>query len=205
MLKLTLTLALTLHMFTAVLLAGGKSRRMGRDKAYLEVNWQGVSMPLWKRQLAVLQSVSPEEIVISGPRKQSYPASTAVVADNWAGVGPLGGIATCLNQTRSTLLLVLAIDLPRITPGFLMKLLAKSKAGCGVVPVHQERFEPLIAVYPGAALRVALDQLQQGDYVLQHFIHKLLEAGLMIGYDVELSEEHQLENWNTPGDTGFLP
>jgi molybdopterin-guanine dinucleotide biosynthesis protein A len=175
---------------------------MGRDKAYLEGNWQGVSMPLWERQLAVLQSVAPEKIVISGARKQGYPAATAVLADRWADVGPLGGIATCLHQTRSTLLLVLAIDLPQIMPGFLMKLLARSQAGCGVVPFHHNRFEPLIAVYPGAALQVALDQLQQGDYVLQHFIDKLLEGGLMIVYDVELSEEHQLKNWNTPEDTG---
>jgi molybdenum cofactor guanylyltransferase len=189
-------------MFTAVLLAGGKSRRMGRDKAYLKVNWQGISMPLWERQLAVLQSVNPEEIIISGPRKQGYPAATAVLADNWSGVGPLGGIATCLRQTRNALLLVLAIDLPQIMPSFLMKLLTRSEIGCGVVPCHHNRFEPLIAVYPGAALPVALDQLQQEDYVLQHFIDKLLEAGLMTVYDVELSEEPQLKNWNTPSDTG---
>jgi molybdopterin-guanine dinucleotide biosynthesis protein A len=178
---------------------------MGRDKAFLEVEWQGVSMPLWEKQLAVLQSVAPEELVISGPRKEGYPASIAVWADRWAGVGPLGGIATCLSQTRSTLLLVLAIDLPQIMPGFLLKLIARSKAGCGVVPVHQNRFEPLIAVYPRAAVQVALDQLQQEDYVLQHFIDKLLHAGLMIGYHVELSEEQQMENWNTPEDAGFAP
>jgi molybdopterin-guanine dinucleotide biosynthesis protein A len=189
-------------MFTAVLLAGGESKRMGRDKAYLEVSWHGVSMPLWKRQLAVLQSVAPDEIVISGPRKQGYPAATLVLADRWAGVGPLGGIATCLHQTQSTLLLVLAIDLPQIMPGFLMKLLARSEARCGVAPFHHNRFEPLIAVYPGAALQVALDQLQQGDYVLQHFIDQLLQAGLVIGYDVDLSDEYQLENWNTPEDRG---
>jgi molybdenum cofactor guanylyltransferase len=188
--------------FTAVLLAGGKSRRMGRDKAHLEVNWQGTCMPLWERQLAVLQSVAPEEIVISGPRKQGYPASITVLADRWAGVGPLGGIATCLSQTRSTLILVLALDLPQITPGFLMKLLARSEADCGVVPVHHDRFEPLIAVYPVAAMQVALDQLRREDYVLQHFIDKLLDARLMIGYDIELSEQHQLENWNTPEDMG---
>jgi molybdopterin-guanine dinucleotide biosynthesis protein A len=178
---------------------------MGRDKAFLEADWQGISMPLWQRQLSVLQSVAPQEIFISGPRKESYPASIKVLADKWPDVGPLGGIATCLNQTRSTRLLVLAIDLPQIMPGFLMKLLTRSKPGCGVVPVHHDRFEPLIAVYPGTALQVALDQLQQGDYVLQHFIDKLLEAGLMISCGVESSEEHQLENWNTPGDTGFLP
>src|ERR1700732_3361101 len=113
--------------FTAALLAGGKSSRMRQDKAYLPVEWEGASMPLWERQLAVLKSVAPQKLVISGPRKQGYPASVAVLADEWNGVGPLGGIATCLTRTRTALLLVLAIDLPRIQPGFLKKLLTRSE------------------------------------------------------------------------------
>ena len=186
--------------FTAALLAGGKSRRMGRDKAYLSVEWKGASMPLWERQLAVLQSLAPKELVISGQHKEGYPASVAVWSDEWDGMGPFGGIATCLNRTRSTLLLVLAIDLPEIQTGFLKKLLARSEAGCGVVPIHHSRFEPLIAVYPATALGVAIDQLREQDYVLQHFINRLLENGLMTSYEVELSEQNQLKNWNKPED-----
>jgi molybdopterin-guanine dinucleotide biosynthesis protein A len=173
---------------------------MGQDKAHLPVEWEGASMPLWERQLSVLKSVAPENLVISGPRKQGYPVSVAVLADEWKGVGPLGGIATCLSRTNSALLLVLAIDLPQIRPGFLKKLLARSEAGCGVVPIHHNRFEPLIAIYPSAALRVAIDQMRKQDHVLQHFIDKLLEHHLMIGYEVEMSEQNQLENWNTPTD-----
>ncbi len=173
---------------------------MGRDKAHLSVEWEGASTPLWERQLAVLQAIAPEELVISGPRKEGYPASVAVLADEWDGMGPLGGIATCLSWTRSALLLVLAIDLPGIQPGFLKKLLARSEAGCGVVPILHGRFEPLIAIYPVKALGVAIDQLREQDYVLQHFINKLLENGLMIGYEVELSEQNQLKNWNKPED-----
>jgi molybdopterin-guanine dinucleotide biosynthesis protein A len=173
---------------------------MGRDKAFLPVEWEGASIPLWKRQLLVLQSLAPEQLVISGPRKQGYPKSVPVLGDEWPGVGPLGGIATCLNRSRSALLLVLAVDLPKIQPGFLGKLLARSEAGCGVVPMHADRFEPLIAIYPAAVLEVAIDQLRRGDYVLHHFIARLLESRLMIGHEVELSEQDGLENWNTPGD-----
>jgi len=175
---------------------------MGRDKAYLMVEWESASIPLWKRQLAVLQSIAPEQLVISGPRKQGYPASVAVLPDDWPGVGPLGGIATCLSRTRSALLLVLAIDLPQIQPEFLKKLLTRSVAGCGVVPMNRNRFEPLIALYPGAALPVAIDQLRERDYALQRFIHKLLENRLMIAYQVDVTEEYQMENWNRPGDVG---
>ena len=191
--------------FTAVLLAGGKSQRMGQEKAYLPSEWEGAPMPLWERQMAVLRSVSPEKLVISGPRKQGYPASVVVLPDEWTGVGPLGGIATCLSRTRSALLLVLAIDLPKIQSGFLKKLLGCSEAGCGVVPVHQTCFEPLAAVYPRAALGLALDQLKGRDYALQHFIGKLLKNRLMMGYEVDSSEIHQLANWNTPEDAGLAP
>src|SRR5580700_8940320 len=142
---------------------------MGQDKAYLPVEWEGASMPLWKRQLTVLQSVGPDQLVVSGPRKHGYPASVAVLPDDWNGVGPLGGIATCLSRTESALLLVLAIDLPQIQPGFLRKLLTRCEVGRGVVPVHQSRFEPLVAVYPAAALAVAIDQIETPDYVLQRF------------------------------------
>src|SRR5580704_153873 len=98
--------------FTAALLAGGKSSRMGQDKAYLPVMWEGVSMPLWERQLAVLKSIAPESLIISGPRKPGYPESVTVLPDQWSEVGPLGGIATCLRGSGSALLLVLAIDMP---------------------------------------------------------------------------------------------
>jgi molybdopterin-guanine dinucleotide biosynthesis protein A len=184
--------------FTAALLAGGKSTRMGRDKAHLPVEWEGISMHLWKRQLGVLQALAPDRLLISGPHKPGYPKSVAILADEYDGVGPLGGIATCLSKIRTTLLLVLAIDLPQIQPAFLLKLLARSKPGCGVVPVYQNRFEPLMALYPAAALEVALDQLSKQDFVLQHFAEILLKNRLVTRYDVELSEEPQLKNWNTP-------
>ena len=184
--------------FTAALLAGGKSTRMGRDKAFLPVEWEGTSMPLWKRQLGVLQALAPDRLVISGPRKPGYPESVTILADEYDGVGPLGGIATCLRKTQTTLLLVLAIDLPQIQPAFLLKLLARSRPRCGVMPVYKNRFEPLMALYPATALEVATDQLNKQDFVLQHFAEILLKNRLVTRYDVELSEEPQLKNWNTP-------
>ncbi len=159
-------------------------------------------MPLWERQLAILRAVAPAKIVISGPRKQGYPGSAVVLEDLWREVGPLGGIATCLDRTGADLLLALAIDLPHIQPGFLKKLLALVQPGCGVVPRHHRRFEPLIAVYPGAALEVAIAQIRTKDYALQRFVESLLGQGLMIAYEVGTDEEKQMENWNRPADLG---
>jgi molybdenum cofactor guanylyltransferase len=186
--------------FTAVLLAGGNSRRMGRDKAFLPVEWEGTFAPLWARQLAILKSLAPEKLLISGPRKPGFPESVRVLPDEWKNAGPLGGIATCLSQIQSALLLVLAIDLPQIQPEFLKKLLARSEADCGVVPISHNRFEPLVAIYPRVALGVAIDQIKDHDYVLRHFVEKLLRRRLLIGYEVGIREQDQLLNWNKPED-----
>jgi molybdenum cofactor guanylyltransferase len=198
---LTFAFNLTVKLpFSAALLAGGKSRRMGQDKALLPVEWEGKSVPLWDRQLSILKSIAPAELVISGPRKKGYSASIPVYADEWPGVGPLGGIATCLNRINNGLLLVLAIDLPRVQPSFLQRLLAGTEAACGIVPILNNHFEPLVAVYPKAALEQAVAQLRKHDYVLQHFAELLLEQRLVSGYKVETGEEYQLENWNRPED-----
>lgn len=173
---------------------------MGRDKAFLPVEWEGKFVPLLDRQLSVLKAVTPAELVISGPRKKGYSASIPVYADDWHGVGPLGGIATSLNRINNGLLLVLAIDLPHVQPSFLQKLLAGTEADCGIVPILNDHFEPLIAIYPKAALELAVAQLRKRDCVLQHFVELLLEDCLVTGYEVETSEQHQLENWNRPED-----
>jgi molybdenum cofactor guanylyltransferase len=186
--------------FTAALLTGGNSRRMGRDKAFLPVEWEGVTAPLWARQLAILQSLGPEKLMISGPRKPGFPESVPVVPDEWKHAGPLGGIATCLKQIESEVLLVLAIDMPHVQPEFLKKLLARSEAGCGVVPVCCNRFEPLVAVYPRVALEIAVDQLKNDDHILQRFVEKLLKRRLLIDYEVGTGEQDQLVNWNSPED-----
>jgi len=157
-------------------------------------------VPLWDRQLSVLKAVAPAELVISGPRKKGYSASISVYPDEWRGVGPLGGIATCLSRINNSLLLVLAIDLPHVQPSFLQRLLAGTEANCGIVPILNDHFEPLIAIYPKAALELAVAQLRKRDYVLQHFVALLLEHRLVTGYEVETSEQYQLENWNRPED-----
>jgi molybdopterin-guanine dinucleotide biosynthesis protein A len=186
--------------FTAALLAGGKSLRMGQDKGSLRVEWKGISTFLWERQMAVLRSVEPDELIISGPRKEGYPESVSVMPDRWPGMGPLGGIATCLERLGTDLLLVLAVDVALIQSEFLRTLLARSRTGCGVVPVRRNRFEPLVAVYPSTAVGIAIAQLEKGELAVQRFADRLIKDGMITGYNVDTAEEIQLTNWNRPDD-----
>jgi molybdenum cofactor guanylyltransferase len=128
----------------AFLLAGGASRRMGRDKALLELN--GVPMVVRMARLAEPHVAS---VTVVGPPERYASLGLGVVPDRWPGVGPLGGIATALTGSSVDWNLILSCDLPYLTSEWLEWLIARaieSKAQA-VVPESQRGREPLAAMY----------------------------------------------------------
>jgi molybdenum cofactor guanylyltransferase len=104
-----------------VVLAGGLSSRMGRDKAMLP--WRG--RPLIEHQLAVLQAAGVDTVQVSGDR----PAYHGIV-DPIAQAGPLGGIAAVAAACTDGELLIVPVDMPRLQPTLLQRLLtATTPAG----------------------------------------------------------------------------
>ena len=182
--------------FAAVLLAGGRSSRMGSDKASLVIDGQ----PLWQRQLATLRALSPCELYVSGRRDGPYAgAGVEIIEDASPGLGPLSGIAAALRRAESPLVLILAIDMPAMTPAFLTKLL---QCGAAIVPESARYFEPLAAIYPRLALPIAEKMLSEGERSMQHFIRRLVDAGLVrvrpvadadLGCFQNVNERHDLK------------
>lgn len=180
--------------FAAVLLAGGRSTRMGRDKAALIIEGE----PLWQRQLAKLRALSPHELFISGRADGPYAgAGVEIIEDAVPGLGPLGGIAAALRRAESPLVLILAIDLPAMTAKFLASLLPDSRP---VVPQNARYFEPLAAVYPRAALSIAEDHLRADDRSLQWFVDRLVAEELAQVRILTKSEALLFHNANEPRD-----
>ena len=179
--------------FSAVLLAGGNSTRMGRDKAALLIDGR----PLWQRQLATLRATAPVELFISGKPDGPYAADgVPIIADAIPGLGPLAGLAAALRHARQARLLVLAIDLPAITAPFLGKLLA----GAPAVPRRDGRFEPLAAVYPSACRPLVEECLRESDRSMQRFVRLALEHRLLRIHDLDADEAALFRNVNTPAD-----
>ena len=181
--------------FSAVLLAGGRSTRMGRDKALLD--WDGV--PLWRRQWATLEALKPREIVWSGFPRPGLPASYRIVADAEPDRGPLGGLVAVLEALEHDLVVVLAVDLPEMTPAYLGKLLRLAAPGKGAVPHNGEFFEPLAAVYPRELAPLAARTLREGG-APHRMIRAGIAAGLLVEVPVEESERPLFRNVNTPDD-----
>src|SRR5215469_1568033 len=133
---------------SAVLLTGGESRRMGRDKATILFRNQ----PLWQHQLGILSKLEPEMLLVSARIDPPWrPADVEFVADAHPSRGPLSGIGAALARTTSDHLLVLAVDMPFMTAGYLRGLFQHAGLGCGVVPMVKNRAEPLAAIYPREA------------------------------------------------------
>lgn len=127
----------------AYIIAGGRSSRMGADKAFLELGGK----PLITRAIEVAIQVAPEVTIVGDHRK--FAAYGAEIEDVYAGHGPLGGIHAALMDSRSELNLILAVDLPFLTVQFLTYLVmqAQSSSVAVTVPSTDGFFHPLCAVY----------------------------------------------------------
>ena len=128
----------------AFVLAGGASRRMGRDKALLQLD--GVPMVVRTARLAGMRGAS---VTVVGPPEQYASLGLAVVPDRWPGAGPLGGIATALGASSVDWNLILSCDLPYLTWEWLEWLIARAAESTAqaVVPESQRGLEPLAAMY----------------------------------------------------------
>jgi molybdenum cofactor guanylyltransferase len=182
---------------SVVILAGGESRRMGRDKAFLVHGGK----TLLAHQLETVAVLRPAEILVSGRADTDYGhLGYPVVLDAQPGCGPIAGVERALAVARSELVLVLAVDLPRMTPAFLGRLLALADSGPGVVPKTSRGLEPLAAVYPRRAHAIASDGLQNSRRMLEDFVTRCAGAGLVRIWRCPPEEEAVFTNWNSPAD-----
>ena len=182
---------------SAVILAGGQSSRMGRDKARLAFEEES----LLARQLRKVRTLNPAEVFISGRSGEDYSAfNCPVLFDLEPGFGPLGGIERALHAAGSPLLLVLAVDLPHMTNGFLQKMFAGCDRLTGAVPKLNGRLEPLAAIYPKRCHAVAGDFIARSRHAVCEFAEACLEERALRTFRVAHADVGCFANWNSPAD-----
>lgn len=183
---------------SAYVLAGGRSSRMGTDKALLEL--QGKT--LLERTLACAGEVA-SHVGIVGSAAQ-FGKYGPVVEDIFPDCGPLGGIHTALRTSTSDANLILAVDLPGLTPQFLRFLVAiavKEPTAQAIVPRYDGRWQPLCAVYRREFAKAAETALQARRYRIDLLFaqvpaREISEAELeSAGFNASI-----FRNVNTPAD-----
>ncbi len=178
-------------------LAGGRSRRMGQDKAQVRIG----GLTLLERALQTAGAVaSAVHIVGSEP---NYASLAPVIEDHYAGQGPLADIHAALSFTRQELNLMLAVDLPGVSPELLRYLVREAGGGDAVVTVPQSagRLQPLCAVYLRQFAQLAGDALARGanriDSLFEQCSRRIISEAELAGAGFG---EEMFENVNTPED-----
>jgi molybdopterin-guanine dinucleotide biosynthesis protein A len=166
---------------------------MGRDKALLDCGGE----PLWRRQWRLLEQAGADEIFLSARSDQTWvPPGVITLADTVPGAGPLAGTAAALARCSASHLLVLAVDLPQMTPAWFAQLAADCVPGRGAVGRRGKFFEPLAAIYPCELRGAAEAALSRGDYALQAFIAAAGERFHI--REITDAEAPWFANWNEP-------
>ncbi len=179
-----------------LVLAGGRSQRMGRDKAALPFGDRTLLDRVVER---VKTCCHPVFVVTSAADR--YPALTVpVVVDRWPGSGPLAGLEAGLRACPTAYAAVVACDLPFLEPRLLLGLREQAEGADAAVPLT-DRAHPLCAVYGREAARVAERLLRAGGGSLRdllvHLRVRYVPEEVLRRWDPGLKS---LVNVNTPED-----
>lgn len=150
------------------ILAGGKSTRMGRDKAFVDYDGR----TLLARALNLARSIT-SDVRIVGSREKFAPFAP-VVEDVFRDCGPLGGIHAALRASLTELNLMLAVDTPFVSPEILQHMIAQARSApeaAAVVPRCAGGWQPLCAIYRREFADAAENALRAG----QNRIDRLFE------------------------------
>jgi molybdopterin-guanine dinucleotide biosynthesis protein A len=146
-------------MTTAIVLAGGKSSRMGRPKALLPFD----GVPLIVHTVGTLRSLFDEIVVVAAPGQDLPDMPVTLVRDEVAYQGPVGGICYGLAASTGDVAFVTSCDSAFLNPRLISHLLAQLGGHDVVVPFWEGRLQPLHAVYRRSVLPLLDAQLARGE------------------------------------------
>ncbi len=174
-------------------LSGGRSSRMGRDKALLPIE----GSVLVERTAVRVRAAAGSVTLIGAPERYGH-LGLPVAADLIENCGPIGGLYTALKKTRADWNLLVACDMPGLTVEFLRELLDVARQ-CGstcLVPQTESGLHPLCAVYHRRAEGAVASAIEHKRFKM-HDLLEVLEA-----QSFPVAEAAMLENVNTPVEWG---
>lgn len=152
-----------------VILAGGKSSRMGTNKALLTLNNQTVI----EHVVLEMQAVSDCIVIVTNEPEQYQFLNIPMIADRYKQKGPLAGIEAAMYYKQASDFIVAACDMPFIHRNIYRTLYHQLDGYDAVVPIVNDRLQPLSGIYRKEAWPVIRDQLDKNKLKLESFINQL--------------------------------
>ena len=182
------------YKWDAALIAGGKSRRFGQDKAFAD--WRGE--PLYVVQLRTLMRLTPNRIWLSTNSEQSFPEhidGVQRINDTIPEIGPIGAFKTVFESSEADRIFLLAVDMPLLGEDSIKKIVTSQTC---TVPKINNRWEPLSGIYPRRDfLELIDDQIQSNEYSLQRLLDRAENNQLIVSFAIEEADRILYTNLNT--------
>ena len=184
---------------TGVLLAGGKSQRMGQDKRLLSVGEE----TLYARSLSVLRAIFERVVVVVAQDSLLVASDAPVLRDLIPHCGSLGGLYTGLKQAGTQWVFAVACDMPFLDPDTIRHFIGLKSEGDVVMAKLQNGFQPMHALYHRNCLPVMEQLIQAKDFTIHRLVdHHSLHARLIMPAELARldPDERSFYNINTPDD-----
>ena len=179
---------------TGIILAGGKSSRLGMNKATAEVKGK----KLIEHPIQLLDKYCHQLLISSN---QPLPLPYTIIPDVRKEQGPMVGIYSCLLQSKTPYNIVLSCDMPFLKEEMIELLIGRIERNKIIVPVHGNNLmEPLCAIYPTHTARPMLESIQQKQLTLHEFILTQPHYIFVINNKMNFWSEDMFFNINTPED-----
>ncbi len=179
---------------TAIILSGGKSSRMGQDKALLPF-W---GKPIIKHVLKNLLKLTNKVIISANSHDYAF-IKQPQVPDIYKEQGPLAGIHASLKATKTGFAFIATCDVPLVSPELYLYLLENHVEGLdAVVAVHKGQVHPLIGIYSKANIEKIERALEQGKRSVIHYLKDQNVRYVEIDSSLPFYSEHLFLNLNSP-------
>lgn len=156
-------------MYSAAILSGGQSSRMGKNKAFEMINGRRIIDIVFDKLRPIFMEIT---IVTNEPDLyREFPAE--VITDIYPGLGPVAGIQAALSHAEADAVFVTGCDMPFVSSPLIQHMLASSNGYDAVVPVVAGRLQPTAAVYRKSALKVFTDSLKNQKLKLTRLFEEL--------------------------------
>lgn len=179
---------------TAIILAGGKSSRMGQDKAFIP--WKGKRFI--EHSITAAENVSAR-IVLSGDKERLSGFGKEVIKDMEEGKGPVYGLASCFSQVKTENALVLSCDVPQVSASDLEYLIQNHEPEVDVTCyAYEGKVMPLIGVYSSSSFDAFKNAIEREERKLFTVLSRLNIK------TIDYKGEVGLMNINNPEDLKAL-
>lgn len=186
---------MTAEKLTGIILAGGQSSRMGREKALVE--WRGKALYQW-----VLSAMQPlcKEVLISSNSNPNQFRGLPTIPDRFKQIGPLAGIESGLFHSTTPFCLFASCDTPYLSTEFFSYLLTRHGDFDITLAAHKGINEPMIGIYSKRIHPLVVERITAGDYKPPSLIRQTNWQEIMLEEEPNIFHSKLFQNMNRPED-----